>query len=220
LADEQDALLREIDDELKQENLQQIWKKYGTLIVAGSVALVAGIAGFKGWQAYDLNQRTAQGERFAAAQKLIGAGKNEDALGAFGAISKDSTAGYAMLARFQLAALAATDGDMTGAIDGYRVIADDTALSTIYRELAVIQGALVELDSKAGAGPLTERAAGLVDGNSPWRFSAKEITALAALKNGDKKTARMRYDELAKEAAAPQGLRSRAGEMLKILPGK
>ena len=50
MADQQDILLREIDEELKQENLQQIWNKYGTLIVGGAFLLVAGVAGFQGWK--------------------------------------------------------------------------------------------------------------------------------------------------------------------------
>ena len=57
MADQQDILLREIDEELKQENLQQIWNKYGTLIVGGAFLLVAGVAGFQGWKAHDLNTR-------------------------------------------------------------------------------------------------------------------------------------------------------------------
>ncbi len=219
MADEQDLLLREIDEELKQENLQKIWKKYGTLIVAGSIALVAAVAGFKGWQSYELNQRIEQGERFAAAQKLAGDGKADAARDAFAAMAEDSTAGYTMLARFQLAALAANSGDTAGAVGSYQAIADDGAVADVYRDLAVVLGALAEIDSKAGAGALTARAEQLVQGSSPWRFSAKEVSALAAMKNGDNKTARMRYDELAKEAAAPQGLRTRAGEMLNVLPG-
>ena len=70
MADEQDILLREIDEELKQENLQQLWKKYGTLIVGGALLLVAGVAGFQGWKINDLNTRIELGERFAVAQSL------------------------------------------------------------------------------------------------------------------------------------------------------
>lgn len=219
MADEQDILLREIDEELKQENLQQIWKKYGTLIVAGSVALVTAVAGFKGWQAYDLNQRVTQGEHFAVAEKLATDGKTDAAREAFAAVATDSPAGYKMLARFQLAALSAKNGEADAAAEAYRVIADDGDVDPIYRDLAVVLGALAELDTTAGAGPLTGRADSLAGGNGPWRFSAKEVAALAALKKGDNKTARMRYDELAKDAGAPQGLRARAGEMLNVLAG-
>jgi len=220
VADEQDVLLREIDDELKQENLQKLWKQYGTLIVGGALALVIGVAGFKGWQHYDLNQRAALGEQFAAAQQLAAGGKQGAAGEAFSKIAGDSSAGYAMLARFQLAALAAKNGDPDGAAKAYQAIADDQGVDAIYRDLAVVLGALNELDSKSGASALTVRAEKLAGGTGPWRFTAKEVAALSALKNGDNKTARMRYDELSKDAAVPQELKNRAREMLNVLPGK
>lgn len=220
MADEQDILLREIDEELKQDNLRQIWKKYGGLIVGGVLALVAGVAAFKGWQAYDLDARTELGEKFAAAQSLAGTGKEAEARAAFDAIAKDSPAGYQMLARFQLAALAARQGDLAAAIGAYKKLADDDALDRIYRELAAVLGAFAQLDTKDGQADLIGRAGQLAVGSSPWRHSAKEVTALAALKNGNKKSARMHYDELSKEAAAPQGMRDRAREMLNVLGAK
>jgi hypothetical protein len=217
LAEEQDILLREIDEELKQENLQKIWKKYGAVIIVSSVVLVGAVAGYKGWQAYDLDQRITQGEHFAAAQLLASKEENTAARNAFGKIAKNSTTGYTMLARFQLAALAVKNGDPYAAVDSYQVLADDLAVDEIYRELAVVLGALVELESKTGSRNLTARAENLAQGSGPWRFSAKEVSALAALKKGDNKTVRMRYDELSKDAAVPQGLRTRASEMLHVL---
>ncbi len=53
----------------------------------------------------------------------------------------------------------------------------------------------------------------------PWRFSARELRALAALKTGDAKTAKDLYRQLADNADAPQSLRARAAEMLAVLGG-
>ena len=54
MADEQDVLLREIDEELKQERLHKLWDRYGNYAISGALALVIGVAGIKGWQSYDL----------------------------------------------------------------------------------------------------------------------------------------------------------------------
>ena len=220
MAEEEDVLIREIDDELKQENLQKLWNDYGVYMLGAAVALVIGVAGFKGWQAYDMNQRTELSERFAAAQKLAEGGKTEAARAAFGAITADGGAGYAMLARFQMAALMAKNGDTAGAAGAYAAIAGDGGVKPVYQELAVVLGALSELDSKSRDGGLLARAQKLAAGTGPWRFSAKEISALEALYGGDNKKAREYYGELAKAADAPQGLRARAREMELILQGK
>ena len=217
MADEQDILLREIDEELKQENLQQIWKKYGTLIVGGTLLLVCSVAGFQGWKSHDLNTRIELGERFGAAQSLVSAGKDSNAQDAFDAIAKDAPTGYQMLARFQLASLAAKQGNLDMAINTYKSLANDDNVDAVYQQLAVVLGAFVELDGNSEGAGLVARADELISSNSPWRFTAKEIVALGELKNGNTKTARTRYEELSEETAAPQGLRARAQSMLDVL---
>ena len=71
MADEHDVLLREIDEDLKQERLFKLWKDYGNYAIVGVVAIVIGVAVFKGWQSYSLELRMEQGEAFAAAQEAV-----------------------------------------------------------------------------------------------------------------------------------------------------
>ena len=122
-----------------------------------------------------------------------------------------------MLARFQSASLATKQGDLDFAIGAYKNLADDDAVDTIYRDLALILGAFVELDTKSEGIGLVSRADELASSSSPWRFTAKEVVALAALKKGNIEMARTQYEELSKEAAAPEGLRTRAQSMLDVL---
>lgn len=217
---EEDVLIQEIDDELKQENLQKLWNDYGVYLLAAAVALVVGVAGFKGWQSYDLKQRAAAAERFVAAQELASADKKDAATEAFSKIAGDAGTGYAMLARFQVAALAAKKGKPADAVMSYTAIADNSGIEQIYRDLAVVLGALSELEAKSGANALVKRAENIAKGTGPWRYNAREVIAMSLMQGGDRKTARERYAALAKDAAAPQGLRTRAEEMETILKGK
>ena len=217
LADEKDILIREIDEELKQENLQKIWKQYGSMIIGGSLFLVASVAAFKGWQTHQLNSRIALGESFSAAQ-LLAISKNKDAAKErFDSILKESTGGYRMLAKFQLASLALKKSNWDSAITIYKNIVNDENVNLVYRDLATILGALAELESKRGNVEFVERANQLAVSSSPLRFSAKEISALSAFINGNLKIAQRRYSEISKEAAAPPGLRNRAQNMLDLL---
>ena len=216
MADEQDVLLREIDEDLKQERLEKLWNTYGNYAIAGALALVIGVAGTKAWQSYDLDQRMQQGERFAAASKLVSDGKTEDALSALQMLGKDANAGYAMLARFQAAALTGKQGDAAGAASMYGALADDGGLADVYRNLAVVLGALQELDAGKGGSKLVIRADGLAKSENPWRYNAREVQALAALSNGDMKVAGEIFKELAETAGAPGGVQARAREMLAI----
>ena len=54
----------------------------------------------------------------------------------------------------------------------------------------------------------------LAQESSSWRHSAREIQALVALRRGDAARAGDLFAKIAEDAAAPQGLRARAAEMM------
>lgn len=216
MADEQDVLLREIDEDLKHERLAEIWKTYGNYAIAGALVLVLGVAGTKGWQSYQLSQHRAQGDRMAQAQRLIDDGKPKDALAQLQSLATDAGKGYAMLAKFRAAALTGQEGDAAKAASQYAALADDSGIDALYRDLAVVLGALQELAGGGKGGNLVTRAAENAKGTGPWRFNAREVGALAALGSGDMKTAGTIFKELSEAAAAPNGVKSRATEMLKV----
>ena len=211
-----DGLFREIDEELRQEHYAKLWKKYGTYIIGAALALVVGVAGFQGWRNYDVSTRTAEGMRFAEAQRLMRGDQNEAAARAFASLVADANAGYALLARFQDATLLAGQGDQAGAIIAYRELAGDTGIDALYRDLALVLGALHEIDT-ADRAALSQRIAPLTSDDNPWRYSAREIIAVLARRDGDAGKARELYSGIANDVAAPSGIRARAQEMLAIL---
>lgn len=211
----QDGFFREVDEELRREHYAKLWKRYGWYVVAAAVVLVVAVAGYQGWRAYDLKTRTAQGERFAEAMGLTADGQVEAAIGAFSGMAADS-GGYAMLAGFQEAALLARNGDTDAAAAAYRRLVGDSGLNSIYRDLALILGAIHEMDG-GDPGELSRRLAPLTADDNPWRHSAKELTAVLAVRSGNRDLARELFAWLAADAVTPRGMRSRAGEMLSAL---
>lgn len=212
----QDSLLREIDEELRQEKYAKLWKKYGTYVIAFAVLLVVGVAGYQGWRAWDIKTRTEHSERFLAALDLRAAGDLEAARNALAELADDAGKGYATLARFQEAALLQELGDRRGAVAAYETLSNDRSIPESFRQLAVILGALLDLDS-ADPHALNERLVPLTEAGSPWRFTALEVTALLAVRSGDVGRAREIFTQLSEEASTPPGIRGRASEMLAIL---
>jgi len=212
---EHDGLFREIDEELRQEHYAKLWKRYGTYIIAAAVALVVVVAGYQGWRTYDIDQRETASARFGAALRIAAT----DAEGAgleFAALAEEGGGGYALMARFQQAGLLARSGDWAGAIAIYERIAAD-ADDPLFRDLAVLLGAIHEINAPmAGldAASLEARLAPLREEANPWRYSARELTALLALRDGDTERARAVFEEIANDPSAPAALRSRAAELL------
>jgi hypothetical protein len=157
-----------------------------------------------------------QAERFSAAQKLAASGETAAAAEAFAALADDAGGGYELLASLRAAAARAKTGDKPGAIALYRQLSGDSGYDPVFRDLAVVMEALLIIDD-AEADAIRSRLAPLMADDNPWRHSARELAAHAAMRGGDRKAARELFTKLAGDGAAPGGVRSRAGEMLSVL---
>lgn len=208
-------IFREIDEELRRDNFLKLWQRYGKYLIVAAGILIAATAIVAGWREYVARQAQAEGVRYEAALALAHQGKDKEAAGAFAAIAQSSEAGRAVLARLEQAALEAKAGDRDGAIALYGAVAADGSADRAYRDLATLLAARLELDKDPKAA--ASRVAPLTDAGNPWHASALELTALAALDQGDKTTARATYQRLADDLAAPDGARARAAEMVAAL---
>jgi hypothetical protein len=211
-----DPLLREIDEELRQDKYLEIWRKYGVYIIAVVVIIVGSAAGFQGWRSYTASQNRAAGEQFNRALELSQTNQTDNAAQAFAKLAQEGPAGYALLARFEQASLQARKGDKAGAGLLYRAIADDKNVDGIYRDLAALLAVNEEMDS-GDPTALIQRLATLTGPSNPWRFSARELTGMLAFRKGDRDQAQNLFSTLANDPAAPQGVRQRAAQMLGVL---
>jgi len=207
------GLLREIDEELRQEHYSKLWGQYGKLIIAAAVLLVAGVAGYKGWQTYDISKRSELADRFSMAIASEREGDLARAYQAYNTLGAEASGGYEVLARFRAASALSQQGDRSGAASAYTTLANDGSIDRQYRDLAILLGTMNELDT-AEPGGIISRLSPLTGADSPWRFSAWELSALAALRNGDKRQASEFFNQLISDEAAPSGMRARAQELL------
>jgi hypothetical protein len=208
-------IFREIDEELRRDNLLKLWKQYGRYVI-GAVILALLIAGaIVAWRNHQLSQRQAQSVRYEAALALLRQGKQAEATKIFATVGEEGGA-YGQLAAFEAADLATKSGDVKGAIADYDRIA---AASDVDPELRDVATLLSVMNGFADSDPqkLIDRLKPLAQDNSPWRATALELTAAAKLKAGDKAAALDIYGKLAADAAAPEGARTRAADMAKVL---
>ena len=75
-----DIFVKEVEEEIKQENLLNLWKRFGKIIIAVVTLFIIGIAGFKGWESYDRNQREHQSLNYNNLINSLAEGSNKKAL--------------------------------------------------------------------------------------------------------------------------------------------
>lgn len=210
-------IFREIDEELRYEKLQRLWRRYRVVIIALVAGLILGTAGYVGWKDYAEKQAQERARAFAAALDAAAQPDDAAALAALDAVAAGSD-GYAALARLQKAAVELRSGNTAGAVAVYESLAADTSVEATFRDLAVVLLAVNSLDTGEPDELIARLAPLTADGNA-WRHSARELTALLMLRKGDTAGARDLLTALSADVAAPAGLRQRAEELLAGLEG-
>ncbi len=219
MANNDDSLIREVEEELRRERMQDLWNRYGTYFLVAAIALLAAVAGFNWYKQSRSAAATAAGAQFDKALVLVEQSKTAEAIAAFSEIAKSGPAGYAALARLQMAAAYVKSGDKAKAIETLEALAGSSSADPTLKSLASLQLATL----KVGDGAFTEvenRLNDLAADTSPWKSNARELIAVAALKAGKVDTARAALEQVLADPGAPAGVRNRAQVLLSGIVAK
>lgn len=213
MANNEDTLIREVEEELRRERMEQLWKQYGSYFLVMALAIIIGVGGFKFYQTRQLAAANTAGAAYEAAANLMQDGKQDDARKALDELIKTGPSGYAALARLKLAGLELGAGEKAKALAQYEALAGAAGADGLLRSFARLQAAAL----KIGDADFTEvenRLNDLVGESSPWRANARELIALAALKAGKNDTARKALENVMADRTAPADVRERAQIMM------
>ena len=207
-------IFREVDEEVRREQLKKLWDRYGNYVVAAAILLVAAVAAWRAYMWWEAKKAAETGAAFEAATTLAEAGKRSEAEAAFAKIAAGGTAGYRHLARMREAAELA-QSDAKAAIAAYDQIAADRAVGPVLQDLAALRAGALLVDS----GALEEaqrRLEPLAANDRTFRHTAREFLVLAAWRAGDATAAKRWFDLIMTDAQTPAATRSRV-EMLMAL---
>lgn len=209
----------EVDEDLRAERAKKLLVRYGGVIVAACVAVVAGVGAWQAWNWWQAKQDAAAAAQFVGAMNLAeaspiaGAGNQSSAIAAFDALSAGAPPGYRTLARLRAAALKAQQGDLPGALALWDQVAADGSADPLMRDLASLLWAERQLD-KGDPALLEARLKPLILPGNTWRPMAREQLALLDLRQGREDVAKAAFRALADDVTAPAGVRGRSTVML------
>src|SRR5882672_1283577 len=106
-----DTFIREVDEELRRDQLKALWTRFAPLIIGVCVLIVAITAGYRGWVWWEERKAAQAGDRFMAALTEIESGDRAKGEAELAAIAQDSDPGYSALARLRMAGEQAAAGD-------------------------------------------------------------------------------------------------------------
>lgn len=209
---ENETFYREVDEEVRKEQLRSWWSRYGIAAILGIVLLLALIAGALWWQQQKREEAGERGERMVQILRDIEQGETEGLEPRLDALAAEGSPGYRAAALLTKANLAIQADRQADAIAAFKSVAEDAELPEPYRNLALIRQTMLEFDSLPPA-TVVQRLQPLAQPGSPWFGSAGELTAMAHLKQNQPQRAAPIFAALAKEEGAPESVRARAVQM-------
>lgn len=209
-------IFEEVDEEIRKDKFSQLWKKYGSWLIACVAVILVSAVGFVQWQNYNHEMRAQSSAKFYEAAKMIDKKQLVEANEVLAELASDGTEGYNILAKFRAAGIKSEMGNHEAAGQIYAALAAEAGIKKLYRDLAKLYSIMQRIDNDDTA-DLSNELNALISKDNPWRFTARELAGVLALQQEDIPTAEKYFNMLADDPMTPAGLRQRAGEILQAI---
>ena len=209
-----EEFIREVDEDIREEQRIKLWKKVLPYVVSVSLGIVIFTSGFVFWENYTKKNNQKLGDDFTAAVQLA---KEEDidaALIALDSIVDKGSDGYATIAKMKKASLLIENGNIEKGLDIYLDL-EKNAIDQSFRDIATILFVINSMD-KSDPEILLEKVKPL-EASNIWKSSALELKAFIFLKKNDKKSAKETFKNILEMKSSPSSLSKRARNMIEFL---
>jgi len=213
---EDEILIREIDEAVRQDDAAQFMQKYGPTLAIVIVVFLAGFGGWLYWQSREEAALETQSERIITAMDAVDGGDFEAAAERVDPLVEEGTPGARAAALFVQAASALEQDETERAVEIYAMIAADESLPAELRDLARIREVASNFDEREPQAVI-DRLAPLAQPGSAFFGSAAELTAIAHLELGNRDEAGQLFAQIAKDEDLPDTLTRRAQQMAGLL---
>lgn len=207
-------IFREIEEDVRRERYEQIWKKYRDHITAAGALIIIGVAGYQLYRVYEQREENKASIAYAAASEMLDRGQSAAAAPQLAALAKSAPGGYAAVAKLAEADALFSEGRKEDAIRIYQQIANG---NDPYLGAAARLHAAWAIADSAPRSDVEALLAPLLDNSSAWHQLAREITAYEDLRSGNKDAALHTYRDIAADPYTPAGLKSRAEAMARFI---
>ncbi len=211
-----DAFFREVDEELRRDELLSFWQRWGRWVIVGVIAVILAFGGYLFWQHRQEVAAGEQGEQFATVFDDLAANNSAAATPKLAElVASDSQAMRAMALFTQADMLLARD-DLKGAAAKFAEVANDAELDQVYRDLALVRQTSAEFDTMQPQAVIG-RLQGLASKENAWFGSAGELVAAAHLRMDRPDLALRVFQDIAATEDVPESIRQRVVQMASVL---
>lgn len=213
-----DSFIREVNQEMRRDQAQELWTRYGPLAIGIAIILILATASYVGYAYWAETRANRSGDDFLQALQFANEGRSEEALAALAELEDGGFGAYPLLARMRAATVLAEAGDHSGAVERFDAVAADGSIPQAIRDIARLRAAFILVDSGSHA-DVAARVEALTADANPLRHSAREALALSSWAAGNTADALSLFEQISEEQAAPANIRQRAELMAELIRG-
>lgn len=206
-----EAFLREVDEELRRDQAMRFWTDNGRWVIAAVVAALIAFGGYLLWQNQQQKAAGALSQQYTAVTEKLGTGDTKGADKDLVEIAK-AGGGYGSLAIFLQADLLLAKNDLKGAAAKFAAIAADTSVAKPLRDLALVRQTSAEYDTIKPE-VVIARLKPLAVKGQPWFGSAGEMVAVAYLQMNKNDQASALLAQIARDPDVPPSLKDRTQQL-------
>ena len=215
-AAEQEVLLREVDEAVRQDQLGSVAKRYGWWMVGGLVLALAAFGGYLFWSDRREKQLEQHSEQLVTTLDKIEAGQVDQSADDLAELADSGDTATAYSAKMARAGVALRQNRRQEAVAIFDEIAEDDDAPQPYRDLATIRSVAARFEELQPQ-QVIDRLKPLATPGNPWFGSAGELVGMAYLKQGKTNLAGPLFAAIAKDDDVPQTLRSRTRQLAGLL---
>ena len=213
-----DLAAQEVDDDLRRDQMNALWKAYGKYVIGGAIGIVLAVSGTQLYTQQVNSSREANSSIFsAAAEKSVAESAASTQI--WETAATELGGGYVALAELRLAAALVNADDVSGAIAAYDKVAANAGSDVVLREYAQLLAAMLVLGENQDIDAAKSRFEVIAITGQPWYFSATEQVAYIDMTQGNFDAALSQFSLLVDDAKTPPTIAARARQFRDMLEG-
>ncbi len=212
----QEMLAKEVDAEVKNDQIRAFWKKYRFLFIGLAVAIVGAAIVVEMYNAWREKVRLDESNRFENAVILAYQGQSDAALNELSALADGAKTGYRYLAQLKQAGVLISQGKNEQAFDILTQLMNNNAAPDELRAVARLSLAGHQIDSKNPT-EVQNLLQPLLSEKNPFYGSAVELMALTYLKQNNAQAAKNILNQALQNQTLPLNVKQRLDELLSVI---
>lgn len=211
-----DVLLREVDDAVRQDQYAEFGRKFGKPLIGIVLVGLAAFGGYLWWHEHRESQKEDDSETYVSALDKVQAGDLASGEKGLAPVIENGGEGAKASAQLLKAGIAMEQGKAAEAGTLFEAVAADASAPQTLRDLATVRAVAASYDKMKSADVVT-RLQPLVIPGKPWFPVAGEMLAMAYLDQGKNAEAGKLFAQIVRDKNTSDTMKSRARQMAGLL---